>query len=158
MSNAAGIYIVTLKNDVPISANAHDPRVAGRAIAVTRANCKFGKARNLDARRKNYERTFRIENIRFFPIAEIEDIAGVERKVLARLRDFRVRGATGRKNEWLVGISPVEWPGEMGSGSVPHSRANSVALKLNPTPFPPLSRSARSPIILICRCLSKVAT
>jgi hypothetical protein len=108
MSNAAGVYIVTLRNEVPISVNAHDPRVAGRAIAVTRANCKFGKARNLDARRKNYERTFGAENVNFFPIAEIKDIAGVERRVLARLRDFRVRGATGRKNEWLVGIAAFE--------------------------------------------------
>jgi hypothetical protein len=108
MSNATGLYIVTLNNDVPISVNAQDSRVADRAIAVTRANCKFGKARNLGLRKLNYERTFGVENVNFFPIAEVEDIATVERKVLARLNDFRVRGTTGRKNEWLVGIAPAK--------------------------------------------------
>jgi hypothetical protein len=108
MKSAAGIYIVTLNNDAPISVNAHDPRVANRAIAVTRANCKFGKARNLAARKANYERTFGVDNVNFFPIAEVEDISTVERRVLSRLRDFRVRGVTGRKNEWLIGITPAE--------------------------------------------------
>jgi len=108
MTNGAGIYIVTLNNDIPISVNAHDPRVAARAIAVTRANCKFGKARNLGNRKANYQKTFGIENVNFFPIAEVEDIATVERRVLSRLREFRVRGATGRKNEWLIGIAPFE--------------------------------------------------
>ena len=108
MSNASGIYIVTLNNDVPISVNAHDSRVADRAIVVTRVNCKFGKARNLAARKLNYEKTFGVENVNFFPIAEVEDIATVERKVLSRLHDFRVRGTTGRKNEWLIGITPAD--------------------------------------------------
>src|SRR5678816_4344961 len=108
MSSAAGIYIVTLNNVVPISVNAQDPRVADRAIQVTHVNCKFGKARNLAARRMNYEKTFGAENVNFFAIAEVEDIATVERKVLSRLHDSRVIGATGRKNEWLIGIAPAE--------------------------------------------------
>jgi hypothetical protein len=108
MTTTAGVYIVTLNNEHPISVNAHDPRVADRAIKVTRLNCKFGKARNLAARKLNYEKTFKSENVNVFAFAEVEDIATVERKVLARLQKFRLRGSTGRTNEWLVDITPTE--------------------------------------------------
>jgi hypothetical protein len=36
----SGLYIVTLRNDEPISVNANDPRIADKAIKVTRANCR----------------------------------------------------------------------------------------------------------------------
>jgi hypothetical protein len=50
----AGLYIVTLNNGLPISVNANDPRIVHKCIAVSRLNCKFGKAKNLDRRRDNY--------------------------------------------------------------------------------------------------------
>ena len=37
----SGLYIVTLRNDEPISVNANDPRIADKAIKVTRANCRL---------------------------------------------------------------------------------------------------------------------
>jgi hypothetical protein len=107
MTNAPGIYIVTLNNDDPISVNAQDRR-RPRAITVTRANCKFGKATNLVRRKANYEKTFGAKNVNFHPIAEMDDIASIEQMVLGRLRDYRICGASGRKNEWLGGITPAE--------------------------------------------------
>ena len=38
----SGLYIVTLNNSKPISANADDPRRADTAIKVNNENCKFG--------------------------------------------------------------------------------------------------------------------
>lgn len=105
---ASGIYIVTLNNDEPISVNAHDPRIANRAVKVNRLHCKIGKAASLAARRRNYEKTFTVANVNFFAIAEVEDFAAAERCILAQLRTYRVRGNTGRPNEWLVGIAPEE--------------------------------------------------
>ena len=102
---SSGIYIVTLNNHEPISVNAQDPRVADKAIKVTKANCKFGKAQNLKGREKNYFKTFGEHNANFKPIARIEDFALAEKAVLARLDQYRIRGRTGRKNEWLEGIS-----------------------------------------------------
>jgi len=103
-----GLYIVTLNNVAPISVNANDPRIAAKCITVTSANCKFGKAKNLAGRARNYEKVFGPENVNFFPIAALEEIASAERAVLAELSQWRVRGRSGRKNEWLVGISPQE--------------------------------------------------
>ena len=100
----SGIYIVTLNNNEPISVNANDPRVAHKAIMVTKANCKFGKAQNLKAREKNYINVFGVQNVNFTPVALIEDIALAEKAVLERLDSYRIRGRTGRKNEWLEGI------------------------------------------------------
>jgi hypothetical protein len=104
----AGLYIVTLNNLEPISVNANDPRMAAKCITVTSANCKFGKAKNLATRSRNYEKVFGVENVNFFPIVAIQDIAAAERTVLNQLSQWRVRGKSGRKNEWLVGISPHE--------------------------------------------------
>lgn len=101
----SGIYIVTLNNHEPISVNAQDSRVADKAIKVTKANCKFGKAKNLKAREKNYFKTFGEQNVDFKPIALIEDFAQAEKAVLVRLDQYRIRGRTGRKNEWLEGVS-----------------------------------------------------
>jgi hypothetical protein len=100
----SGIYIVTLNNSEPISVNVNDPRVADKAIKVTKANCKFGRARSLKARERNYFRVFGEHNVTFMPIALIDDFALAEKAVLARLNCHRMRGRTGRKNEWLEGI------------------------------------------------------
>jgi len=104
----SGIYIVTLNNSEPISVNAQDSRIAHKAIKVTKANCKFGKAKSLRAREKNYFKTFGEQNVNFMPVAFIEDYAHAERSILARLDRYRMRGRTGRKNEWLENVSPEE--------------------------------------------------
>ena len=100
----SGLYVVTLRNEQPISVNAHDPRIAERAIKVTKANCKFGKAKVLEGRRKNYDKTFGSEYVDFTPVAVLQDIAIAEKAILKKLDVYRIRGRTGRKNEWLHGI------------------------------------------------------
>lgn len=103
-----GLYIVTLTNAHPISVNAHDPRIADRTLKVTHVNCKFGKARVLASRRRNYEKTFGVENVSFHAIAAVADFAAAERAVLGRLGAHRMRGLSGWPTEWLENISPQE--------------------------------------------------
>jgi hypothetical protein len=100
----SGIYIVTLNNSQPISVNANDPRIAHKAIKVTKANCKFGKAGSLRSREKSYFKTFGEHNVNFIPIALTDDFAMAEEAVLERLDCYRMLGRTGQKNEWLEGI------------------------------------------------------
>ena len=102
----AGLYIVTLDNDEPISVNAHDPRIAARCIQVSRVNCKLGRAKDLARREANYARTFGA--VRFRPIALTHDLTRAEGIVLQAVRAWRMRGRTGRRNEWLEGIAPTE--------------------------------------------------
>ena len=104
----SGLYLVALKNQEPISVNAHDPRIAERCIKVNRLNCKVGKAANLSGRERNYWKTFGAENVIFIPIAYVQEFAAAERVALERLSQWRVRGRSGRKNEWLWGIKPDE--------------------------------------------------
>ena len=47
-------------------------------------------------------------NVNFRIIALTADIGAAERIVLDALGQWRVRGATGRKNEWLVGVDGDE--------------------------------------------------
>ena len=101
-----GLYIVTLTNEHPISVNADRPAIAERCIKVTRDNCKFGKALNLNTRRSNYFKTFGEQYVRFFPIAAVAVPHVVESLVANELLPFRIRGSTGRPNEWLAGVSP----------------------------------------------------
>ena len=103
-----GLYIVTLNNAHPISVNANDPRIADRCIFVTRDNCKFGKAKSLASREQSYFKVFGAGNVNFRRIALTEDIATAERLVLKQLLPWRIRGKTGRRNEWLAGISAPE--------------------------------------------------
>lgn len=103
-----GIYIVTLNNSEPISVNAGDKRIAEKCIKVTRGHCKFGQAQDLASRKKDYLKHFGEANVNFIPLAQLRDAERVERAILLRLDDFRIRGKTGRKNEWLVGIEPME--------------------------------------------------
>ena len=103
-----GIYIVTLTNEHLISVNADRPAIAERCIKVNRDHCKFGKAVNLQTRRGNYFKTFGAEHVQFHPIAAITEPAVVESLVALHLLPYRMRGATGRLNEWLSGISALE--------------------------------------------------
>lgn len=104
----AGVYIVTLVNEHFISVNADRPAIAERCIKVNREHCKFGKALNLQTRRGNYFKTFGVEHVGFHPIAAVEQPAVIESLVASRLFPYRMRGLTGRPNEWLSGISPLE--------------------------------------------------
>jgi len=102
----SGLYIVTLNNIHLISVNANDPRHAEKAIRVNYDNCKFGKANVLAGRRENYYKTFGKENVNFKPLVLLEDIQQAESLILRELDLYRIRGRTGRKNEWLAGIAP----------------------------------------------------
>lgn len=104
----AGLYIVSLTNDAPISVNANDPRIASKCVTVTRLNCKFGRTVHLTRRSHSYARIFGPSNVTFVPIAEVEELHRAERAVLQQLDRFRLRGPTRRKNEWLSGITPAE--------------------------------------------------
>jgi len=101
----SGLYIVTLNNEHLISVNAHDKRHAEKAIKVNREHCKFGKAKVLAGRRKNYYKTFGQDNVNFKELVRLVDIQLAEQLVLNALDRHRIRGVTGRKNEWLAGIS-----------------------------------------------------
>lgn len=105
---ASGLYIVILKNNNPIHVNAQDPRDNGRSITVTKDNCKFGKAKDFEKRKKNYIKTFGEENVDFLPLVKMAEIDKFETIVLKSLDLYRIRGRTGRKNEWLENISPEE--------------------------------------------------
>ena len=102
----SGLYLVTLNNEEPISVNANDPRIADKAIKVTKANCKFGRAKNLAVREKGYFKVFGEHNVNFKPLVQLEEIDIAEKAILKCLDNYRIRGRTGRKNEWLKNISP----------------------------------------------------
>lgn len=106
--SASGLYIVTLNNEHPISVNARDPRIAEKCIKVSRLNCKFGKAKSLAARERYYFNVFGFDNVNFRAIAITDDIIVAEKLILAHLSQWRVRGPTGRKNEWLAGTSAAD--------------------------------------------------
>lgn len=102
----SGLYLVTLRNAEPISVNRGDRRIEHRCIRVTRENCKFGKARDFARRHAGYRRVFGEHNVRFVALFGTEDVADAERAVLAELAPWRMRGRSGRRNEWLAGIAP----------------------------------------------------
>ena len=101
-----GVYVVEMLNEKPISVNADRSHIADRCISVTRVNCKYGKAKNLRRRQRDYEKTFGTENVRFRYCAVTPHYADVETMVGARLLHYRIPGTTGRLTEWLQGISP----------------------------------------------------
>lgn len=108
LTNNSGIYLVTLNNEVPISVNRQDPRRAATAITATKANCKIGRAKNLGQRLGNYQATFGPGNVNFHLIAYTTEIDVAEKVILAALDRYRIRGRTGRQNEWLENISSHE--------------------------------------------------
>lgn len=104
----SGIYVVTLSNLHPISVNAQNRKIADLCIKVTAANCKIGRANNFSARERNYWRTFGKQNVLFRPIALMPDPQMAERVILAALKEWRIRGRTGRLTEWLLGIPAAD--------------------------------------------------
>jgi hypothetical protein len=137
----SGVYVVGLRNDDPISVNADRLGVAERCIKVTRANCKFGRAVNLQRRQGNYMRTFGAQNVVFHFFAVTPHYREVERRVGGALLPHRKRGATGRLNEWLEGIAieEVERLVRQAVNEVIASTANaSPAMpEASPVPTPP---------------------
>ncbi len=106
----SGLYLITLTNEEPISANAHDDRIAQTSVAVNRDNCKFGKARSLRNRNKNYCKTFgaRYANFQAIAAVSIQDLETAERLVAEQLRPYRIKGPSGRITEWMKGIEPTQ--------------------------------------------------
>jgi hypothetical protein len=95
-------------NDEPISVNADRPVISERCIKVTRLNCKYGQAVNLARRERDYYKTFGANNVRFRFFAATPHHSIIENLVGQRLIAYRMRGTSGRLNEWLQGISAQE--------------------------------------------------
>jgi len=104
----SGIYLVTLTNTEPLSVNGDRIRIAERCIKVTSDNCKVGKAQDLAARARGYYKTFGSHHVRFEALAIVENPSIAENAILAKLAPYRIRGKTGRYNEWLENISADE--------------------------------------------------
>jgi hypothetical protein len=105
---SSGLYIVTLNSAEYFSVNANDKRISDKCIKVNKYNCKFGISINLAQRERAYFRVFGRWNVNFYPIACLEEIRNNEKEILLLLEDFRMRGNTGRLNEWLKNITPIE--------------------------------------------------
>jgi hypothetical protein len=100
-----GLYVVSVDcDDAPIDTDPRRPN----CLRISRRNCKFGRAKNLRARYKNYLGVFEGYPVTFKVIAVLSDINGAESACMKRLADFRSLGTTGRRHEWLLGISPTE--------------------------------------------------
>ena len=104
----SGLYIVTLNNIEPISANAQDPRHAGTSVKVNKNNCKFGKAVNLEGRRNNYIKTFGKGNVNYKPVLLTKEIDKAEKLILSELKPYRIKGPKGKITEWMAGVEPDE--------------------------------------------------
>lgn len=104
----SGLYLVSLSNERSISVNADRPKISARCVAVNKNNCKFGKAKNLARRRRDYYKTFGPENVNFHPIVRTDYVDRAEYLISSKLTDYRIRGSTGRLNEWLIGIDLTE--------------------------------------------------
>lgn len=102
----SGIYIVILKNKIPISSYASDKRRAHLGTPLKRGHIKVGKAKNLTNRRKNYIKTFGNESFDFLPIFNTPDIDEVERRIKLALKNHRIIGSRGRRLEWMYDIEP----------------------------------------------------
>lgn len=100
----SGIYIVQLKNEIPMPVT-RDPRYVETCAKVNRANIKVGKAKDLALRESNYWKEFDEENVLFEPLAETDDIQTAETAILRALKPYRKLSPKGGRLEWLEGIS-----------------------------------------------------
>ena len=103
----SGIYLVRLSGEQKISVNADRERIAERCIHVNNENCKYGKSLNLRRRYLDYCRVFGVGRVIFDVIIETDKIHHYEQMLHECFRSFRMRGHTGRENEWLEDIDPV---------------------------------------------------
>lgn len=101
----SGVYIVSLNNEELISVNRGDKRVEDKCIKVNRDNYKAGKCIDFDKRKMNYYKTFGEENVNFRILYETTNYSEIEKKILSKLDTYRIKGNSGRKNEWLENIS-----------------------------------------------------
>ena len=106
--DCAGLYIVEPLCLHPVSVNANDPRMAERCLKVRVGFIKVGKARSLRWRARGYAKVFGAEDVRFRPLARLVDTAAAERCLLRALGEWRQRGPSGRRTEWLLGITAEE--------------------------------------------------
>lgn len=68
-------------------------------MRISRRNRKFGRAKNLRSRYKNYLDVFDEHAVTFKVIAFLDNFVAVESVCLKRLNRFRIRGASGRRHE-----------------------------------------------------------
>ena len=105
----SGLYIVTLNNEEPISAQADDPRAAERAIKVNKDNIKVGKAADLSARKNQYYNTFDRDNVNFQTVVKIADIDLAESLASSKLNEYKLQNpSTGRITEWMKWVEPEQ--------------------------------------------------
>jgi hypothetical protein len=100
----SGIYIVVLKNQVPISTYAGDKRREKYGTMVGYGNLKIGKAKVLEKRKLNYIKTFGVENFEFIPVFNCLEIDAIEKSIKSLVKDKRIRGVNNRLLEWLADI------------------------------------------------------
>ena len=102
-----GIYIVSLKNTIPISIQHGDKRYDDIDVfKANNKNIKIGKAEDFTKRAKNYHKTFGKDNVNFQPIITTNDFDSAEKIILNAVNQYReVNPYSGRKLEWLSGIS-----------------------------------------------------
>lgn len=101
-----GLYFVRLRGDELVSVNDNDPKRRDRCIKVNSANSKYGKAVDLRSRLAAYCRTFGESRVRFDVLVLHDDPDLIERELHACFLPYRMRGSTGRRNEWLENIEP----------------------------------------------------
>lgn len=104
----SGLYFVTLRGDALVSVNDNNPLVRERCIRVNHLNAKLGRARNMRARYRAYCRTFSKARVDFRVLSDHPKAYATEAALLARFTSWRMRGASGRPNEWLEGIAPED--------------------------------------------------
>lgn len=101
----SGIYIIKLKNfneKKPVDTDVRRQNV----LKVDSNAIKVGKAKNLNNRKKNYIKTFGLENVDFKILYEcnFDQLKNIENKILHKIDKYRIiNPKTNRKTEWLNG-------------------------------------------------------
>lgn len=101
-----GLYFVRLRGDELVSVNDNDPNRRDKCIKVNSTNSKYGKAVDLRSRFAAYCRTFGPSRVRFDVLVLHNDPNLMERELHTYFLPYRMRGSTGRPNEWLKNIEP----------------------------------------------------
>lgn len=101
-----GLYFVRLQGAELASVNDNDPKRRDKCIKVNSANSKYGKAINLRSRFAAYGRTFGASRVRFDVLVLHNDLSLIEQDLHVHFLNYRIRGSTGRSNEWLENIDP----------------------------------------------------
>lgn len=102
----SGLYFVTLRGEALVSVNDNNSAIRDRCIRVSHLNCKLGRARNLRARYRAYCKTFSLARVDFRVLSDHPEAYDAEAALLAEFLQWRMRGSSGRLNEWLADIAP----------------------------------------------------